>query len=267
MTFEVAEGIQQILADGEQKLPDLGEFSLNDVSPALELLYNFESERIQFDILSRLHKTSSVNDLLAASNVGISEHFRSIDRRIGLMSVSLASKNLDSWRDFQLAFERSSRKAGFSKLHVGKMLATLIEFYDNVLMHSQKIETGQVIFIAHSQRVEVMVRDQGIGVLESLCQNPNIAGTIDNYGSAIERALKSNVSRFYLKDHVGRGHGFGFDELIRGLANCSEYIRFRSGDYCRECIRDTNNRLFWQTRQLSFVKGFSCNVIFTPSAV
>lgn len=267
LTYEVTEGIQHLLAEDCQALTRLSIYRVTDVLPALELLQSVESRTEKEDVLNILDKNGAINELLSASSLAGRGHFRSLDDSSGLMGVELASRHRESWNGFQSAFKRRCRFAGFSKDHVNKMLATLIEFYDNVLVHSENVETGQVIFNVRSQRVELLIRDKGIGVLESLRQNPKFARSIDNHGKAMEEALKSNVSRFYLDEDLGAGRGFGFDELIVGLANCSEHIRFRSGDYCRECLRDSNGHLSWRTRQVTCFPGFSCNVIFSTNCV
>lgn len=152
--------------------------------------------------------------------------------------------------------------AGFSSDHGGKLLAAMQEFYGNVIEHSEDVSHGQIIYAARTNRFEFIVRDRGIGVLRSLRNNPEYA-TLSDSGSALELALQEGVSR-----HTDEtGHGFGFRPLFVGLANISEYMRFRSGDHCREIFRTTDGGIDAHTKQASAVEGFSCSVICTPMSV
>lgn len=176
-----------------------------------------------------------------------------------MISVAEINRNATAWTDFAIRLKVAAKEVGFSADHSGKLLAAIKEFFSNVIEHSERIETGQVLFSAQPGRFEFVVRDRGIGVLESLRKNQKYKSLNDG-GSAIELALQEGVSR-----HAEElGHGFGFRPVFVGLANLSEYIRFRSGDHCREFFQKPDGSIEAHTKQSSRLVGFSCAVICTP---
>jgi len=197
-------------------------------------------------------------ELLIAST-GSENTFISADGRQGMISVAEISRNATAWTDFAVELKAAAISVGFSSDHGGKLLAAVKEFFENVIEHSEKIETGQVFFAAQPGRFEFVVRDRGIGVLESLRKSPKYKNLNDG-GSAIELALREGVSRHAEEP----GHGFGFRPVFIGLANLSEYIRFRSGDHCREFFQKSDGSIDAHTKQASRLDGFSCAVICTP---
>jgi len=261
LTYDIADDIALALESGAAAIVDLPEFYVYDVSPALELVHcrpevasSFNGPRGWLDI-------QAAEALLVAS-IGNLNTFISTDGRQGMISVAEISRNATAWTDFAVKLKAAAGEAGFSSDHGGKLLAAVREFSSNVIEHSEKIETGQVLFAAQPGRFEFVVRDRGIGVLESLRKNPKFA-KLNDAGSAIELALQEGVSR-----HVEEpGHGFGFRPVFVGLANVSEYIRFRSGDHCREYFQKPGGSIDAHTKQSSRLNGFCCTVICTPNSV
>ncbi|WP_425409309.1 hypothetical protein [Hyphococcus sp.] len=231
------------------------------MSPALELAHCRPEVASSFNGHGAWLDTGAAEALLVAS-IGNLNTFISTDGRQGMISVAEISRNATAWTDFAIKLKAAAGDSGFSSDHGGKLLAAVKEFFSNVIEHSEKIETGQVLFSARLGRFEIVVRDRGIGVLESLRKNPKYADLNDG-GSAIELALQEGVSRHAEEP----GHGFGFRPVFIGLANVSEYIRFRSGDHCREFFQKPGGSIDAHTKQSSGLDGFSCTVICTPNSV
>lgn len=188
--------------------------------------------------------------------------FYSEDGTQGLISIAKYDADPNAWRAFAVKLKAAATGAGFAEDHGGKLLAAVREFASNVVEHSEATESGQIIYAARENRFEFVVRDRGVGVLRSLQNNPKYA-ELNDCGSAIELALQEGISRHASE----RGHGYGFRPLFIGLANISEYMRFRSGDHCREFCRNERGEIEACTKQSSFVDGFSCSVICTPQSV
>lgn len=261
LNYDIADDIALALESGSADVDDLPKLRVHDVSPALELAHcrpevasSMQGERTWLDF-------DAARELLVASTRN-ERTFTSTDGRYGMISVAEINRDTSAWTEFAIKLKTAAREAGFSTDYSGKALAAVREFFNNVIEHSEKIETGQVFFAAQPGRFEFVVRDRGVGVLNSLRKNPKHKN-LNDWGSAIELALQEGVSR-----HVEElGHGLGFRPVFVGLANLSEYIRFRSGDHCREFFRKANGSINAYTKQSSWLEGFSCTVICTPNSV
>lgn len=175
----------------------------------------------------------------------------------GFISIPQLQDDANSRTNLMLCVKRAAIKSGFSNDHAGQFSAAVNEMYSNAIEHSENAESGYVAFLSEPGKFEFVVADSGIGILRSLKSNPLYA-SLTNSGSALEMALKEGVSRHY----VEKGHGFGFRQLLVGLANISNYIRFRSGDYGRIIQRGKNGAIEGTTIQLSNIEGFFCSVVF-----
>lgn len=261
LTYDIADDIALALESGAAAIDDLQMYRVCDVSPVLELIHCRPEVASSINGLSAWLDIRGAGALLVAST-GNQNTFISADGRQGMISVAEIHRNASAWTDFAIKLKAAAGEAGFSSDHGGKLLAAIKEFFSNVIEHSERIETGQVFFSAQRRRFEFVVRDRGIGVLGSLKKNPKYAFLNDD-GSAIELALQEGVSR-----HIEEpGHGFGFRPVFVGLTNLSEYIRFRSGDHCREFFRGPGRSIDAHTKQSSRLDGFSCAVICTPDSV
>ncbi|MCU1295173.1 MAG: hypothetical protein JWP08_4023, partial [Bryobacterales bacterium] len=81
-------------------------------------------------------------------------------------------------------------------------------------------------YSSHSDGFEFVVADAGIGVLESLRQNPQF-GDLSDSGAALCTAMQDGVSS--IVNQGNRGYGIGL--LFRKLAGHGGDVRFRSGDH------------------------------------
>ena len=263
LTFDIADDITEAFARETITVRELPCYRVGIASPLLDLLFRISDTDMHRDFLTQKLEQTAPHDLLIASCNEDQQLFYSMDRLRGFIPVVRACRREDSWMDFQQRCKSASLASGFTRDHASKQVAALTELYNNVIEHSENLESGQVLFRGRRNKFEIIVRDRGIGVLKSLRQNPKFSSSVGSYGIALERVLEEGVSRH----HKQPGRGFGFRDLLVGLANCSEYIRFSSGDYIRECVRHGRNKLTWQTKQKTFFKGFSCSVVFSPEAV
>jgi hypothetical protein len=175
--------------------------------------------------------------------------------RQGFITVDLLQSEDLAWTDFAIRAKRAAENAGFSKNLGGQLVAAIGELYGNVIDHSQRTGTGYAAWSASPGRFEFVVADQGIGVLESLRSNPTYA-YLSDHGSALELAIKENVSRY-----AEPGHGFGFRPIFVGLANISRIIRFRSGDHGHLIVRSSDDGIAARTIQLASLPGMFCSVL------
>lgn len=261
LTYDIADDIALALENGSVAIDDLPEHRVGDISPVLELAH-CRTEVASSIIGSGGWLNIQVAKGLLLASVGNRNTFVSKDGRQGMISVAEINRNATVWTDFAIKLKAVAGEVGFSPDHGGKLLAAVKEFFSNVIEHSERIETGQVLFSAQPGRFEFVVRDRGIGVLDSLRKNPKYR-ELNDAGSAIELALQEGISR-----HTDEpGHGFGFRSVFVGLANLSEYIRFRSGDHCREYFQRPGGAIDAHTKQSSHLGGFSCTVICSTSSV
>ena len=152
---------------------------------------------------------------------------RQSDDCFGFLAGRYASAADDtSWVAFLRQAQSAAEACGFAKVTAHQLIGALIEIEDNVHLHSAGANTALVAYRASPDGFEFCVADGGIGVAQSLRQNPTYAGLTDA-GAALRLALSDGVSRF----DASSGHGFGFRSLFVGLANAQGLLRFRSGDH------------------------------------
>lgn len=140
------------------------------------------------------------------------------------------------WDQWAKHAENMAIANGIPQRLVEGLLGALGELQDNVYEHSGRAETGLVAYAVSSGTFEFVVADAGIGVLESLQQNPEFAGLSDS-GAALRAAASDGASR------LGRasGHGYGIGQLFRALAHDEGELRFRSGDHALTLSGDSPN--------------------------
>ena len=190
------------------------------------------------------------SELLEHALTGSSE-YRSLDGCIHYKSLSVFSTENTEWASYVLSIQKAASKVGFSRGYSGKLMGAIQELRHNIVDHSQRTDTGYVVFSASSGKFEFVVADRGVGVLNSLRNNPDYAD-LQDHGLALEKALTNGVSRH----PSNTGHGTGFKPTINGLANISQTMRFRSGDHAREYNRFPSGEIVDRTVQKSFIDGF-----------
>ena len=162
----------------------------------------------------------------------------------------------NQWFKFVQSVKDAVKTAGFPHESEGLFAAGIGELVNNIAEHSERGCTGYVVLSAVENGVfEFVVADKGIGVLESLRTNPNYSAVSDS-GMALEEILKPGVSR-----HINEAdRGNGFKNVVNGLANLGNTMRFRSGDHARVYARSDLANLKVHTAQKSRVEGFLITV-------
>lgn len=169
----------------------------------------------------------------------------------------LPSKPKDrDWRRFVYETQRNLVVAGFSVDSARAIVAALGEMVDNVWNHSMTDTPGLVARKIQGGRVTFCIADVGIGVLESLRLNPSFS-SLKTSIAALNEALKNGVSRFQ-----GKGHGYGFSDLVRGVANQWGIARLRTGEgsvvlnhTTEELTRHSSYALYLPGLQVAFTCG------------
>lgn len=139
---------------------------------------------------------------------------------------SYSEKDQGEWILWLKHAELAAIGEGIPRDFAKALIGALMEMQDNIFLHSQHPETGLIAFAAANKGFEFVVADAGVGVLESLHQNPEFAALSDA-GSALKIALEDGNSRLARST----GHGYGIGQLFRALAGHNGDLRFRSDDY------------------------------------
>ena len=131
---------------------------------------------------------------------------------------------------------------------------------DNVYEHSGAAHTGLVAYAVGDRSLEFVVSDRGMGVLETLRQNPNYVHLPDA-GAALEEAIKPGVSRFPAET----GRGQGYVQLYRAMVTHRAELRFRSGDHALT-LRPTSDPLHGEQllTHTSALAGLTISAIWGP---
>lgn len=130
------------------------------------------------------------------------------------------------WEQWLLHAENTAKNRGFPAGLVSSLVGALGEMQDNVYEHSGAAQTGLVAYAVTDRTFEFVVADRGMGVLETLRQNPDYA-QLPDAGAALTEAIRPGVSRF----PASSGRGQGFIQLCKSMVTDRVELRFRSGDH------------------------------------
>lgn len=163
-----------------------------------------------------------------------------------------------TWDQWTVHAENIAKYNGLGAHVIASLLGAMVEIQDNVYEHSGAPQTGLVAYAVTSSSFEFVVADRGIGVLQTLRQNPRYADVSDA-GAALKEIVKDGVSRF--PSEAGRGQGF--NQLFRALVGHNAELRFRSGDHTLT-MRPTNDALQGETilAQVAALHGFAVSVFY-----
>ncbi|MDO8422649.1 MAG: hypothetical protein Q7S99_10865 [Parvibaculum sp.] len=253
LTFDLVDDICLGLEDGALSSAQIPSFSAQSCGPFFELMQTLGNENC-----SKI-QPGIYRNLATAKTQNRTRWFHANDTQ-GYIQVQRLLDDQLAWSDFSIRASRAANAVGFTKADAWKLTGAIGEIYGNVIDHSERIASGYVAYATNGRTFEFVIADSGIGVLNSLRKNPAYASISDS-GTALEYALSESVSR--LQDP---GHGFGFRSIFVGLANISTRVRFRSGDYGRELIRNNDGSIPATTRQLAVVQGMFCSVLCTATA-
>lgn len=180
-----------------------------------------------------------------------------------LQRLGADGEQSDLWQLWASRADQAALAAGFPAQIAAEIVGALGELQDNIFRHSGAERTGLVAFAARPGTFEVVVSDNGIGVLASLHSHADYAG-IEDAGVALKVAVADGESRF------GRdsGCGFGMGQMFRALANHDGDLRFRSDDHALE-VRGHSPSLQGrvQLRQKASLPGLTISVLCRPASV
>ena len=162
------------------------------------------------------------------------------------------------WDQWTVHAENIAKSKGLNAHVVASLIGAMGEIQDNVYEHSGAPQTGLVAYAVTPDSFEFVVADRGVGVLQTLRQNPRYAD-IPDAGAALEDVIKDGVSRF--PSETGRGQGF--NQLFRALVGQNAELRFRSGDHALT-MRPTNDALHGETvlAQVAALHGFAVSIFY-----
>ena len=114
-------------------------------------------------------------------------------------------------------------RAGFTPIMAKALSGALSEIIENVWEHAQATTPALLVYQCANERLTASIADLGIGVLQSLRSNPDY----ERLGSSLQ-ALK-NAMAVGVTRHTVPGRGYGFDEVLRAVADNHGTVRLRSG--------------------------------------
>jgi hypothetical protein len=155
-------------------------------------------------------------------------------------------------------FHADPQQKGLNAHVIASLMGAMGEIQDNVYEHSGAPQTGLVAYAVTSNSFEFVVADRGMGVLQTIHQNPRYANIPDS-GAAPEEVIKDGVSRF--PSETGRGQGF--NQLFRALVGQNAELRFRSGNHALT-MRPTSDALHGEAvlAQVAALHGFTVSVFY-----
>ncbi len=162
------------------------------------------------------------------------------------------------WDQWTIHAENIAKANGLNAQLIASLMGAMIELQDNVYEHSNAPQTGLVAYAATATSFEFVVADRGVGVLQTLRQNPVYVG-ISDAGAALKEIIKEGVSRFPSES----GRGQGFNQLFRALVGHNVELRFRSGDHALT-MRPTSDALHGATAlaQVAPLEGLTISVFY-----
>ena len=113
--------------------------------------------------------------------------------------------------------------AGFTPTMAKALSGALAEIIGNIWEHAQATTPALLAYQCDNERLTASVADLGIGVLESLKSNPTYA-QLGSSLQALKTAMAVGVSR-----HQDKDRGYGFDTVLRAVADHHGTVRLRSG--------------------------------------
>lgn len=146
----------------------------------------------------------------------------------GFIKVRRKHSDIDDlrWVRFRYELQRAAIAAGFDRQWGRQIAGAVGELEDNVHRHSEAADTAILAYLVTASKLEFVVLDRGIGVLQSLRRSAEHSWLID-HGTALRLATQNGTSRYGNES----GCGWGFNDLFVGLANKRADVRFRSGDH------------------------------------
>jgi hypothetical protein len=135
---------------------------------------------------------------------------------------TLASDETGWWTKQLQALKEELVTNGFSSKLAGALTGGVGEMVDNAWSHSSCDDPALLVYQVRSKKFAFSVADLGIGVLESLSQNPKY-DFLRSSMEAISFAIQPGVSRL-------ENGGMGFATMLKSMADLWGNARIRSGE-------------------------------------
>jgi len=126
--------------------------------------------------------------------------------------------------------------AGFTTVTAKALTGAVSEMINNVWQHANSQAPGLLAYQLEPQRVHIAIADNGVGVLVSLRTNPQHA-SLRTSMAALKAAMRVGVSRY-----TEPAHGYGFDTMLRAVADQWGAVRLRTGQAVLEFHASTDVR-------------------------
>jgi hypothetical protein len=237
-TFSVADDLLAEAARG--RLQTHGPIEIEKsglIGPLVELISAAAQFPDEYESISLVGEFASQLKSACASGVSFGGAFNEKAGAFPLPLQNPIATGDHLWEQWLLHAENVAKSHGVDAPLISSFIGALIEMQDNIYEHSEAPQTGIVAYAVKDRSFEFVVSDRGIGVLETLRQNPSYSGFLDS-GSALEAAIQPGVSRF--PTETGRGQGY--NQLHRAMVTYGAELRFRSGDHALK-LRPTSDSL------------------------
>jgi hypothetical protein len=164
------------------------------------------------------------------------------------------------WTAFQVAMHKALLAVQFPSPFARGLVGAMDEMQNNIRDHSDAIDTGLIAYRITADRVEWVVADRGVGVLNSL--KSGAFPSLTDGGEALKVALTDGRSRF----GTATGRGYGFRELFKALSARQGSLRFRSDDHALTIAGVSPSLSRARLQQRAHVAGFTVTVTCTKPA-
>lgn len=222
--------VDDLLAEAERgRLRDHGAFVIENagrIGPLVELLSATMSHPREYQTVSLAGSFANRLREAWASGTPFGGGFGDMAGAFPLPADNPTLSDDPHWEQWLLHAENIAKANGVAAPLVASFIGALREMQDNVYEHSSAAKTGLVAFAVAAGSFEFVVSDRGLGILQTLRQNPNYADLPDS-GAALLQAIKPGVSRFSAET----GRGQGYVQLCRSMVTHRVELRFRSGDH------------------------------------
>ena len=217
LSFDLLDDV--MFLDSEQREKALSEVKVTEIGPLIE--YSIYS-----DSISSIDQSNPIVEAFDASKngnlvSGIHSFFKSFEFTKGPQSEFDVEDS--EWQSFLLRSQRAANAAGIEISMAKAISATIAEMAENIIWHSESVQSSTVGYQYCDGRFDYVVADAGIGILKSLKRSPEFS-TLRTSTEALLLAVKNGVSRF-----SDSKRGTGFNSLVLNLAKRSCDVRFRSG--------------------------------------
>ncbi|MDB5601879.1 MAG: hypothetical protein JWN71_3923 [Xanthobacteraceae bacterium] len=228
----------------------------NNLGPLVELEW-LRRSGVQLPHLGQLKNTHRLTLLKTALSSQGNPSFENSEAQSHLICCNWdKDEEPDEWFNFCQSMQKAATKFGFPLRNAQELVAGVRELVSNIRDHSGAPNTGLAAYSFRQRELELLIADEGMGVLKSLRTSPEFHALRDS-GEALRAALTDGNSRFGKES----GHGGGFRDLFHGLLNLSSSLRFRSGDHALTIDGVSPGLAQARIRQKTQLSGFVISIL------